>query len=145
MREINWRRRLLQLVIALYACAMLGVVAMIAGPALNDARIMQSPGRGMATVTEVGALRTSVEYQDEQGRYHSPRYGLLYPSGLGEGQRVWVTYSTADPGLVKVEGRGWTLAIIPALSVAVVSTLVAAAALYGVGAACGRREAKMRL
>lgn len=83
MSDINWRRRLLQLVIALYACAMLGVVAMIAGPALNDARIMDSPGRGMATVTEVGALRTSVEYQDEQGRYHSPRYGLLYPSGLG--------------------------------------------------------------
>lgn len=128
---INWRRRLLQLVVALYACALLAVVAMVLGPAINDARIAASPGRGMATVTEAGPLRTSVQYQDEQGRYHSPRYGVLYPSGLGEGQRVWVTYSTADPDLVKVEGRAWTLSIIPALSVAVVSTAVAAAAVAG--------------
>ena len=124
---MNWRRRLLQLVMALYACALLGSVAMVAGPALNDAHIMRDPGRGMATVTGVSWLRTSAEYQDEQGRYHSPRYGLLYPTGLGEGQRVWVTYSTSDPDLVKVEGRGWTLAVLPALSVWAVSTLVAGA------------------
>lgn len=142
MSQINWRRRVLQLILALYACAMLGTVAMVAGPALNDARIMSAPGRGMATVTQVEPLRTSVEYQDEQGRYHSPRYGLLYPSGLGEGQRVWVTYSTADPELVKVEGRRWTLAILPALSVAVVATLVAAGLYVGVDAWFRRREAR---
>ncbi|SDM08803.1 hypothetical protein SAMN04488535_1863 [Corynebacterium mycetoides] len=142
MSQINWRRRLLQLVLAIYACAMLGVVAMVAGPAINDARISAAPGRGMATVTEVGPLRTSVEYQDEQGRYHSPRAGLLYPSGLGEGQRVWVTYSTADPELVKVQGRGWTLALIPAASVAVVATLIAWGAGAGVDAWWRRREAK---
>ena len=32
-----------------------------------------------------------------------------------------------DPDLVKVEGRKWTLAIIPAASVGVVATLIAAA------------------
>lgn len=142
MSRINWRRRLLQLVLVLYACAMLGAVAMVAGPALNDARIMAAPGRGMATVTEVGFLRTSVEYQDEQGRYHSPRYGLLYPTGLGEGQRVWVTYATTDPELVKVEGRRWTLALMPALSVALVSTVVGIGAFAGVNAWFGRREAR---
>ena len=141
MSRINWRRRLLQLVLVLYACAMLGAVAMVAGPALNDARIMATPGRGMATVTQVGLLRTSVEYQDEQGRYHSPRYGLLYPTGLGEGQRVWVTYAKTDPELVKVEGRGWNLALIPALSVALVSTGAAVGAYTGVNAWFGRREA----
>ncbi|WP_235933504.1 DUF3592 domain-containing protein [Corynebacterium qintianiae] len=122
---------------------MLGVAAMVAGPAINDARIMSSPGRGMATVTEVGPLRTSIEFQDEQGRYHSPRSGLLYPSGLGEGQRVWVTFATFDPELVKVEGRGWTLSIIPAVSVAAASTLVATAAYAGVNAAFRRREARV--
>ena len=30
-----------------------------------------------------------------------------------------------NPDLVKVEGREWTLAVIPALSVAIVSTLAA--------------------
>ncbi|WP_342318972.1 DUF3592 domain-containing protein [Corynebacterium mayonis] len=123
-----WKRRILQLIMLLYACAMLGAVSMVVGPALNDARIMSDPGRGLATVTDVSRTRTSVEYQDEEGLYHSPRYGLLYPTGLGEGQRVWVTYAQTDRDLVKVEGRGWTLAIVPALSVAATATLIAAVA-----------------
>lgn len=130
---MNVRRRLLQLILALYVCAMLGAAAMVVGPALNDARIMRDPGRGLATVTGVSWLRTAVEYQDEQGRYHSPPDGLLYPTGLGEGQRVWVTYAKTDPDLVKVEGRGWTLALLPAASVAAVSTLVAGGASLAVG------------
>lgn len=131
------RRRLHQLIIALYLCALLGSVAMVAGPALNDAAIARDPGRGIATVTSVSWLRTSVDYQDEAGRVHSPPYGLLYPSGLGEGQQVWVTYAKSDPDIVKVEGRGWTLSLIPALSVALVSTAAAVAAWFAVS---GRRR-----
>lgn len=123
---IQWRRRAQQVVLALYACAILGVVAMVAGPALNDWLIMRDPGRGMGTITGVSAVRTAVEYQDEAGRLHSPPAGLLYPTGLEEGQRVWVTYAKQDPNLVKVEGRGWALSLLPAGSVFVVATLVAA-------------------
>lgn len=126
------KRRVVQAIMFLYVCAMLGAVAMVAGPAINDARIMSDPGRGLATVTDVSPVRTSVDYQDETGLYHSPRYGLLYPTGLAVGQRVWVTYAKSDPDLVKVEGRGWALAIVPALSVAAVSTVVAGAALFAV-------------
>ncbi|WIM68047.1 DUF3592 domain-containing protein [Corynebacterium breve] len=122
------RRRLHQLIMVLYASAMLGSVAMVMGPVINDVVIMSDPGRGMATVTGVSPVRTAVDYQDETGRYHSPPQGLLYPTGLGEGQRVWVTYAKSNPDLVKVEGRTWRLAVVPALSVAVVSTVIAAAA-----------------
>ena len=111
---------------------MLGSVAMVAGPAYNDFTISRDPGRGIATVTGVGLTRTSVDYQDESGEFHSPQRGLLYPSGLGDGQQVWVTYAKSDPDLVKVEGRGWALALKPALSVWVVSTLVAAAGWFAV-------------
>lgn len=128
------RRRLHQLIIVLYLCAMLGSVAMVAGPALNDYTIARDPGRGIATVTGTGLTQTSVDYQDEDGRFHSPQRGLLYPSGLGDGQQVWVTYARSNPDIVKVEGRGWTLAVIPALSVGAVSTVVAAAAWLGVNA-----------
>ena len=127
------RRRFHQLIIALYMCAMLGSVAMVAGPAYNDYLIAKDPGRGIATVNSVSTLRMSVEYQDEQGRFHTPPYGLLYPSGIGEGQQVWVTYDKTDPDLVKVEGRGWALALLPALSTWAVATLVAAGAWFAVG------------
>ena len=129
---MRWHRRAHQVVLALYVFATLGCVAMVGGPALNDARIHADPGRGTATVTEAGRMRTFVEYQTEDGQLVSPPRGLLYPTGLGEGQQVWVTYAKSDPDLVKVEGRGWALALKPALSVWVVSTLVAAAGWFAV-------------
>lgn len=130
---MRWRRRAHQVVLALYAFATLGSVAMVAGPALNDARIQANPGRGTAIVTEAGPMRTFVEYQTEDGQLVSPPRGLLYPTGLGEGQQVWVTYDKTDPDLVKVEGRGWALALLPALSMWAVATLVAAGAWFAVG------------
>ena len=130
---MRWRRRAHQVVLALYAFATLGCVAMVAGPALNDARIQANPGRGTATVTEAGRMRTFVEYQNENGQLVSPPRGLLYPTGLGEGQQVWVTYSKKDPDLVKVEGRGWALALKPALSAWAVATLAAAAGWFAIG------------
>lgn len=126
-------RRLRQLVMALYAAAVLGCVAMVVGPAVNDAAIAANPGRALAHVTAVTRTRTLVEYQDHEGIYHAPDSGVLYPPGLREGQQVWVTYAKDDPDLVKVQGREWTLAIIPALSVLAVSTIIAAAAWWLVG------------
>lgn len=122
------RRRLQQLILGLYAAALLLAAAMVLGPAMNDAAIARDPGRGMATVTSVDRLRTTVQYQDEDGRLHTPRSGVLYPTGLREGQRVWVTYAKDNPQLVKVEGRDWRLALLPAGSVAVVASLIAAGA-----------------
>lgn len=130
---MRWRRRAHQVVLALYVFATLGCVAMVGGPALNDARIHADPGRGTATVTEAGRMRTFVEYQTEDGQLVSPPRGLLYPTGLGEGQQVWVTYAKSDPNLVKVEGRGWALALKPALSVWAVSTLIAAGGWFAIG------------
>ena len=76
-------RRLHQVVMALWAAAMLGTVAMVVGPALNDRAIASDPGRALATVTDTGWMRTTIDYQDEDGIYHSPPTGLLYPTGLG--------------------------------------------------------------
>ncbi|MBP3089292.1 DUF3592 domain-containing protein [Corynebacterium sp. sy017] len=122
--EPRIRHRLRQLLLFLYACVVLGCFTMVIGPFLNDQVINEDPGRGLATVIDTGRFRTSVEYQDEQGKYHLPEKGLLYPTGLGQGQRVWVTYAKTQPDLVKVEGRTWTLSFIPAGSCLVVSTIV---------------------
>ena len=120
----QWRRRLHQLVAALCTAGLLGSFAMIGGTAANDHRIESDPGRALATVTGTSLLRTTVEFRDDAGLYQAPSTGVLYPTGLAEGQQVWVQYSRENPDLVKVAGRGWTLAIIPGLSVAVLVVVV---------------------
>lgn len=120
----QWRRRLHQLVAALCTAGLLGSLAMIGGTAANDRRIESDPGRALATVTGTSLLRTTVEFRDDAGLYQAPSTGVLYPTGLAEGQQVWVQYSRENPDLVKVVGRGWTLSIIPALSIAVLVVVV---------------------
>ena len=120
-----YRRRLHQLTLALYLAALVGVVAMIIGPALNDHTIASHPARALATVKDVGVLRTTVDFKTVKGFTTPHSTGCSIPVGWA---RVSVgAYAQDDPDLVKVEGREWTLAIIPALSVGVVATLIAAA------------------
>lgn len=138
------RRRLHQLILGLAACGMVGCAAMVGGPAINDYKIASDPGRALARVTEVSDTRTTVEFQDEEGLYRAPPAGLLYPTGLGAGQRVWVSYAKTDPNLVKVEGRAWTLTVIPALSTAAVVLFVAVLLWLAVNVGVAARDARAR-
>ncbi|WP_080793325.1 DUF3592 domain-containing protein [Corynebacterium pacaense] len=131
-------RRARQLVIAMYAIALLGCAALVIGPYLNDRSIESNQGRALAQVVNVGSYRTTVDFQDDNGIYHSPATGLLYPTGLGEGQKVWVNYAIDDPDLVKVEGREWTLSVVPALSVAAVASAIAGLLWFAVGLIAGK-------
>ena len=133
------RRRARQLVIVLYVATLLGCTATVMGAFFNDRTIANDRGRALAQVTTVGSYRTTVDFQDENGIFHSPATGLLYPTGLGEGQRVWVNYAKSNPELVKVEGREWTLSIIPALSVGALATIIAGLLWMAVGL-IGRRS-----
>lgn len=119
------RRRVNQLIVTLYAAALLASAAMVVGPLINDIKIAADPQRALGTITGVDWMRTAVEYQDADGIYYQPSSGLLYPTGLAPGQQVWVTFAGDNPELVKVEGREWTLSIIPAISVAVISSIIA--------------------
>ena len=62
---------------------------------------------------------------------YRPELGVLYPSELATGMRIYVEYDKNDPDLVRVQHRNASLAIIPAASIAVVGWLAAAAALSG--------------
>ncbi len=125
--------RLRQFLGAIYLFAILGCVGIVGGAAINDHTISQNPGRALAEVNSVSILRTIVTYQDDAGKVHIPYRGVLYPTGLGVGQRVWVVYSRDNPDLVKVEGRTWTLSLIPALSSGVVITLIFAVGWWSIG------------
>jgi hypothetical protein len=65
---------------------------------------------------------------------YRPQLGVLYPSELADGMRIYVEYDKDDPDLVRVQHRSASLAIIPAGSVAVAAWLIAGALLIGVRA-----------
>lgn len=117
-------RRGKQLVAAFTAFAAAVCLGMVATAALNDYRIGSDQAFATADVVNVGVLRTTVRFPDEYGVYHQPDRGLLYPIGLEAGQRVRVEYQKSDPRNVKVQGRGWTLAWVPALSSLVVAMVL---------------------
>lgn len=122
----GWPRRLRQLILFLLICLVVVCSGLVFGAWSDDRAIESDTGRAVASVRHVDALRTAVDFVDETGEFRSPPSGLLYPVGLEEGQRVRVEYDRADPERVRVEGRGWTLAVIPALSIFVVGLIIAA-------------------
>ena len=58
---------------------------------------------------------------------YRPELGVLYPSELATGMRIYVEYDRNNPNLVRVQNRNAMLAIIPAGSTAVVGWLIGAA------------------
>ena len=84
---------------------------------VDDQRIDADMGSATAIVTEVTDRRAAVEFDAGGGRQVRPVTGVFYPTGLIEGQRVQVEFRRANPDLVRVSGRSWTVAVVPALSV----------------------------
>ena len=109
-------RRAKQAVIALTGLVVLVCGGMIVTSAMDDFAISRDKAEATAEVVSVQTLRTTVRFRDEDGNFQQPEEGLKYPSGLVEGQNVRVEYQVSDPENVKVQGRGWTLAFLPALS-----------------------------
>lgn len=93
---------------------------------INDQRIDRDMGSATATVTEVTDRRAAVEFDTGNGVHVRPESGVFYPTGLVEGQRVQVEFRRANPDLVRVSGRSWTVAVVPALSIPLVGVPLAA-------------------
>ena len=116
--------RIVAVVVAVISLVM-GLLILVA-TFVNDQRIDQDMGSATATVTEVTDRRAAVEFDAGQGVHARPVAGVFYPTGLVEGQRVQVEFRRANPDLVRVSGRSWTVAIVPALSVPLVVVPLAA-------------------
>lgn len=99
-------------------------LTLIAGCFKNDSTIEASKATVMAEVVSVDSLHAAVNFQTPDGSFHSPRFGLLYPTELSEGQRISVDYAVYNPDLARPTGRTAVLSIIPALSVMVGAWLV---------------------
>jgi hypothetical protein len=102
---------------------------LVAGAWRNDLAIQRKMGVAQAEVLSAGERRSTIEFVTPDRVTYRPELGVLYPSELATGMRIYVEYSKKDPNLVRVQHRNAGLAIIPAGSIAVVAWLVGAIAL----------------
>jgi hypothetical protein len=109
-------------------------VLLVAGAWRNDLAIDHNMGVAQAEVLSAGERRSAIEFVTPERVTYRPELGVLYPSELATGMRIYVEYNKRDPNLVRVQHRNAGLAIIPAGSIAVVAWLVATAALIGLAA-----------
>lgn len=107
----------------------LSAVLLVAGAWRNDLAIEGNMGVAAAEVLSAGPRRSTIEFVTPDRVTHRPELGVLYPSELDTGMRIYVEYDRSDPDLVRVQHRNAVLAIIPAGSVAVLSWMIAAVAL----------------
>lgn len=106
-------------------------VLLVAGAWRDDLTIERNMGVAQAEVLSAGPRRSTIEFVTPERVTYRPELGVLYPSELSTGMRIYVEYNKNDPNLVRVQHRNAGLAIIPAGSIAVVGWLVALGTLVG--------------
>lgn len=104
-------------------------VLLVVGAWRNDQQIERHMGVAAAEVLSAGPRRSTIEFVTPDRVTYRPELGVLYPSELDAGMRIYVEYDKNNPDLVRVRDRDASLSIIPAGSIAVVGWLAAAAAL----------------
>lgn len=125
---IRWVR----IVVVVLACLVtLQSVLLVAGAWRNDRQIERNMGVAAAEVLDAGPRRSTIEFVTPDRITYRPELGVLYPSELDTGMRIYVEYDRNDPDLVRVQDRNALLAVIPAGSTAVLGWIVAGIVLGG--------------
>jgi len=119
-------------IVALACLVTLQSVLLVFGAWRNDRQIERHMGVAEANVLSAGPRRSTIEFVTPDRVTYRPELGVLYPSELDTGMRIYVEYDRNNPDLVRVQDRNASLAIIPAGSIAVVGWLIAMGALAGV-------------
>jgi hypothetical protein len=127
-RAIRWARIGVLIVASLVT---LQSLLLVAGAVRNDFAIKHNMGVAEAEVLSASQRRSTIEFVTPDRVTYRPELGVLYPSELAQGMRIYVEYDKRNPNLVRVQHRNAKLAIIPAGSIAVIGWLIAAAALTG--------------
>ena len=128
--------RRIRIGVVIAACLVtLQSVLLVLGAWRNDQKIEHNMGVAAAEVLSAGPRRSTIEFVTPDRVTYRPELGVLYPSELDTGMRIYVEYDRSDPDLVRVRDRNASLAIIPAGSIAVVGWLVAGVVLVGLAVA----------
>lgn len=92
-------------------------VGMVLGCAISDLHIARHYATTYARVESVDRTSTYITFTDRNGVVVNPQRGVLYPTGVREGQNIRIDYDDTNPQFARISGRNWTLSILPALSV----------------------------
>lgn len=117
-------------------------VLLVAGAWRDDISIERNMGVAQAEVLSAGPRRSTIEFVTPDRVTYRPELGVLYPSELASGMRIYVEYDKLNPNLVRVQHRNAGLAIIPAGSIAVIGWLVAGAVLVALAVLERRLESQ---
>lgn len=109
----------------------LQAVLLVAGAWRNDRQIERNLGTAEAEVLSAGPRRSTVEFVTPDRVTYRPELGVLYPSELATGMRIYVEFDRNSPNLVRVKDRNATLAVIPAASTAFTGWIVGGLVLAG--------------
>ncbi len=107
-------------------------VLLVVGAWVNDGQIERDMGVAAAEVLDAGPRRSTIEFVTPDRVTYRPELGVLYPSELENGMRIYVEYDKSNPDLVRVQHRNASLSIVPAGSIAVLGWLIAGAGLVAV-------------
>lgn len=124
------RRVRIGVVIAAFLVTLQSVL-LVLGAWRNDRQIEENMGVAAAEVLDAGPRRSTIEFVTPDRVTYRPELGVLYPSELENGMRIYVEYDRENPDLVRVQDRNAALAIIPAGSIAVVGWSLAGLVLGG--------------
>jgi len=106
--------RRIRIGITVAACLVtLQSVLLVLGAWRNDRQIERHLGVAEANVLDAGPRRSTIEFVTPDRVTYRPELGVLYPSELETGMRIYVEYDTNNPDLVGVQDRNASLAIIP--------------------------------
>jgi Protein of unknown function (DUF3592) len=128
-RVLRWIRIAILVLIVLVTMQSL---LLVAGAWRDDLAIQRNMGVAPAEVLSAGPRRSTIEFVTPDRVTYRPELGVLYPSELSAGMRIYVEYDKDNPNLVRVQNRNAGLAIIPAGSIAVVGWLLGGALLFGI-------------
>ena len=127
-KALRWAKTAVWVIVGIVT---LQSVLLVAGASRNDRQIDRHLGVAEAEVLSAGPRRSTIEFVTADRVAYRPELGVLYPSELATGMRIYVEYDRNNPNLVRVQNRNAALAIIPAGSIAVGGWLIGGAILAG--------------